>query len=252
MRLLSLPLPMLMLSAALCIAPAFGGGRAHAGGYGAFDWGESVKSIGKKLGKQKLSPHTALEAAALEARVLRAERDEKVRLARLKKRPAADIRRLQKAKPGKPRLSAGYYWVALGPLDAKVVLQFLDERLTGTEVQVLFEAPQRAAAAELLDLMQAKYGAPKEHRGAEAPTAPALDVFDGGDTEIEAYQQPAVNGRSGFLRLVYRSKDRHESVVKHLESLEARWQAISQARNPPGPTPEERDAQRKALLMQHL
>jgi hypothetical protein len=230
----------------------FGPGPAWAGGYGPFDWGEGLKSATKKLDGRKLTPRTDLETVIAEARLLRDERDEKVRLARLKKKPAAEIRRLQKAPPAKARLSAWYYWVELGNLDAKVVLHFLDERLTSAEVNVLFEAAQREAAAELLDLMQSKYGAPKEHRGAESPAAPVVDTFDAGDTEIEAYQQPAVNGRKGFLRLIYRSKDRRETITTYLGQLEERRKALDLARNPPGPTPEEREMHRKSALMQHL
>lgn len=230
------------------LAPGF----ARAGGYGPFDWGESLKSATKKLDGQKLTPRTDLDTVIFESRVLRDERDEKVRLARLKKKPAAEIRRLQKAPPAKARLSAWYYWVELGNLDAKVVLHFLDERLTSAEVNVLFEAPQREAAAELLDLMQSKYGPPKAHRGAESPTAPVVDTFDAGDTEIEAYQSPVVHGRSGFLRLIYRSKDRQETLSTYLTQLTERRKALEQSRNPPGPSPEEREMHRKAALMQHL
>lgn len=243
----------LALALALALSVALSGaGPAWAGGYGPFDWGDSLKSATKKLDGRKLTPRTDLETVLAESRLLRDERDEKVRLARLKKKPAAEIRRLQKAPPAKARLSAWYYWIELGNLDAKVVLHFLDERLTSAEVNVLFEAAQREAAAELLDLMQSKYGAPKEHRGAEAPGAPVVDTFDAGDTEIEAYQSPAVSGRTGFLRLIYRSKDRREAVSTYLAQFEERRKALDLARNPPGPSPEEREMHRKAALMQHL
>lgn len=225
---------------------------ARAGGYGPFDWGEGLRSIGKKLDGRKLQARSDVDALMFEARVLRLERDEKVRQARLKKKPAADIRRLQKAKPAKARLSAYAYWVELGALDAKVLLHLLDERLTSAEVHVLFEPSQRAAAGELLDLMQSKYGAPKAHRGAATPDAPAVDVFDAGDTEIEAFQQPAVGSRAGFLRIMYRSKDRAEVVTHYLDDLAARLKAIELARNPPGPTAEERELHRKSALMQNL
>ena len=252
MRPLSFALPVLMLSAALCVTPVFRSGQAQAGGYGAFDWGERLKSVTKKLDGRRFTPRTDLETVTLETRVLRGERDEKVRLARLKKKPASEVRRLQRVKPAKTRLSAGFYWLELGPLEAKVVLHFLDERLTSAEVNVLFEAHQRAAAAELLDLLQAKYGAPKAHRGADSPGAPAVDLFDGGDTDVEAYQQPVHDGRSGFLRLIYRSKERRDTVLTYLGDLEARWRALQEARHPPGPSAAERDTQRKADLMQHL
>jgi len=224
---------------------------AHAG-YGPFEWGEHVRTVTKKLGKLRLAPRTDAEPVLLEARVLRAERDEKVRLARLKKKPAADIRRLSRAKPSRARLSAYAYWVELGPLDAKVVLHFLDERLTGAEVGVLFTASDREAAALVLDLLAEKYGAAKHRRGEEAANAPVVDVFEAPGTDIEAYQQPATAGQSGFLRLVYRGREQHERLDAYLGSLAERAAALEEARRPKGPSPEEREAARKAAIRQNL
>jgi hypothetical protein len=221
-------------------------------GYGPFEWGESIRAATKKLGKIRLAPRPDAEDVLFEAKVLRAERDEKVRLARLKKKPAADIRRLSKAKPAKARLSAHFYWVELGPLDAKVVLHFLDERLTGAEVGVLFTAAERAAAGELLDLLAEKYGPAKVRRGADAPNAPVVDVFEAADTDIEAYQQPATGGQSGYLRLVYRGREQQARVDAYLKSLAERAAAIEEASRPKGPSPEEREAARRAALRQHL
>jgi hypothetical protein len=233
--------------AVLCALPA----TAWAG-YGPFEWGESLKSVGKKLGKVRLAPRTDVEVVLFEDKVLRAERDEKVRLARLKKKPAADIRRLSRAKPSKARLSAHFYWVELGPLDAKVVLQFLDERLTAAEVAVLFAANERAAAGEILDLLTEKYGPARSRRGADAPGAPVVDVFEAAGTDIEAYQQPAVGGQSGFLRLLYRGREQKDRVETYLKSLAERAAALEEARRPKGPTPEELEAARRAALLQHL
>ena len=233
-----------------CLLPA----AARAGGYGGFDWGQSQVSIAKALAKtgKALRPRGDVEAVQLEARVQAAEHEEKIRRAVEKKRPAADIRRLKKAKRPAPRLSAQFYWVELGPLDAKVLLHFLDLRLVAAEVDVPFAASQRPAVAELLDLLESKYGAPKEHRGAAAPEAPVVDLFDAGDTTVEAWQQPAARGRSGLLHLVYHARERREARDGYLEELRTRLEAVELARKPKGPTPEERESARKAALLQHL
>lgn len=245
-------LPQAWLLAVAVALGVFGVPSGVQAGYGPFEWGESLRAVTKKLGKIRVAPRTDAEPVLFEAKVLRAERDEKVRLARLKKKPAADIRRLSRAKPSKARLSAHFYWVELGPLDAKVVLHFLDERLTGAEVGVLFAASDREAAGELLDLLAEKYGPAKRRRGADAPNAPIVDVFEAPGTDIEAYQQPATGGQSGFLRLVYHEREQKERVDAYLKSLAERAAALEEARRSKGPSPEEREAARKAALRQHL
>ena len=226
--------------------------RAEAGGYGGVEWGETLRSALKKLKERQPRPRTDLEPIVFEDRVLREERDEKVRVAIQKKRSRADIARLRKLSLARARFAALYYWVDLGPLDGKVVLSFLDDKLTSAEVDVLYQPSERGAAAELLDLVEQKYGAPKEHRGDDKPGAPAVDIFEAENTRIEAYQQPAVAGRGGLLRLTYRNPERALEVDRFMDDLHNRLEQLEQARHTLGPTPEERDAARKAALMRHL
>ena len=101
--------------------------RAEAGGYGGVEWGETLRSALKKLKERQPRPRTDLEPIVFEDRVLREERDEKVRVAIQKKRSRADIARLRKLSLARARFAALYYWVDLGPLDGKVVLSFLDD-----------------------------------------------------------------------------------------------------------------------------
>lgn len=240
------------LALAVCLALALVPAPAAAGGYGGLDWGESIRGAQKKLKEAAPRPRTDVEALALEARVLTDERDEKVRLAILKKRPRADIVRLRRAPPAKARLAALGYWVDLGPLDGKVILSFFDDRLYAAEVTVIVPSALRASAGELLDLLVEKYGPPREHRGEEKAGAPAVDVFVQGDTRIEAFQQPATAGRNGLVQLVYLAPERQKLADAYVEDLHARAEMIATARHPQGPTEEEREAARKAALLRHL
>jgi hypothetical protein len=117
--------------------------------------------------------------------------------------------------------------------------------------RLIGKAPKEHAA-EVLDLLSRRYGDPIARRGEDKPGAPVVDTFDAGAAALEAFQQPAREGRAGFLRLEYRARDLSEAAAAYVDELRKVRRDIELARNPPPPTPEALDEKRRNAILEHL
>ena len=221
-------------------------------GYAGVPWGATSSDTRARMGPKRLKPRRDTAFVVLESEVQALERDEALRLARRDKKPAKAIKALKAKRPEPVRFSAQHTWVKLGRLDAQVMLHFLDDRLWGVDLSVPFGDATREDAAEVLDLLSRRYGDPVARRGEDKPGAPVVDTFDAGAAVLEAFQQPAREGRAGFLRLEYRARDLSGAAAAYVDELRKVRRDIELARNPPPPTPEALDEKRRNAILEHL
>jgi hypothetical protein len=230
---------------ALLLAPP-----ALAGGYGQFSWGTSIKKVKKKLRKARLreapdAEHVAFERQAL-AEVLAFERRE----AKRKGRKA--WRAYRRSKKPKARLRAMRHWVKLYGLHARVELRFVDKKLYGAVVRVLYSDDQKTTAGRLLDLLAEKYG---------DPTSTATDPdgkrtrmsFDAGDGRLTVFTETATKKKRGILRLGYLATNIGSSVERYLEGIRGRLIQVGRVKERRRAADKEKRLNKeKSLLLRHL
>ncbi len=213
----------LALAALLTVAPS----AASAEGFGQLPWGTKLAVAKKKVrGLRAIDDadtvrfeRDALEAIVGEARAV------------AKKAGKKAWRAWRKRKQPKPRLSAWRYWVKLAELPARVELHFVEGELYGAAVGVLYRPDQKPQAAALLDLLVAKYGAPKPPEVGEAPMGErAVLEWDTGDGSLVLRKRVATDKERGLLHLTYRSQLLGPGVDRYLEDLKKRLVEVERAR----------------------
>lgn len=203
-----------LLLAALVLAPV----RADAVGYGRFRWGESVEACRKK--EPRLRPRPDAEPVAQEREVLALERREQASRARARGPDA--YARWKELKQPEPRLDAHGYWLELAGLPARVTLLFIDDKLFGADVGILFAADRRDRASRVLDLLVEKYGPPTAARGGDPPDQTSVREHDTGDGTLTVFVQPPADDAPGLLRLRYRSIAHGRVAERYVEDLRGR------------------------------
>ena len=203
-----------ILLAALLAAPP-----ALAGGYGQFGWGATVSKVKTALKKTRLreapdAEHVSFEREAL-ATIGAFERAE----AKRKGRKA--WRRWRRRKKPKARLRAQRHWVRLFGLHARVELRFVDQRLYGAVVRVLYSEEQKGRAGEILDLLVSKYGEPTD-TAADGDGQRSRLSFDAGDGQLTVFTETAEKKKRGILRLGYQARVIGGAVDRYLEGIRGR------------------------------
>ncbi len=213
----------LLLAALLLIAPR----PALADGFGQLPWGTKLAVAKKKIGG--LRPTDDADTVRFEREALETIIDEERALARKAGRKA--YRAWTKRKRPRPRLSAWRYWVKLAGLPARVELHFADGGLYGATVGVLYRPDQKPQAAELLDLLVAKYGAPEPPAVGDAPMGERATLEWGtGDGTLVLRKRVATAKERGLLHLTYRSQLLGPGVDRYLEGVKGRLIQVERAR----------------------
>lgn len=234
----------LVLTVVLLAPPAL------AGGYGQFAWGTPVKTVKKKLRKIRLrdaadAEHVAFERQAL-SEILAFERAE----AKRKGRKA--WRTFRRSKKPKPRLTALRHWVRLYGLHARVELRFVDRKLYGAVVRVLYADQEKGAAGRLLDLVAEKYGDPTS-TAADSDGRRTRMSFDAGDGRLTVFTETATKKKRGILRLGYLATNIGSAVERYLEGIRGRLIQVGRVQGQRRTADEEKRAQEeKSLLLRHL
>jgi hypothetical protein len=185
----------LALAALLTVAPS----AASAEGFGQLPWGTKLA-----VAKKKVRGLRAID----DADTVRFERDALEAIvgegrAAAKKAGKKAWRAWRKQKQPKPRLTAWRYWVKLAELPARVEL----------------------------DLLVAKYGAPKPPEVGEAPMGErAVLEWDTGDGSLVLRKRVATDKERGLLHLTYRSQLLGPGVDRYLEDLKKRLVEVERAR----------------------
>ncbi len=225
-------------------------GAAHAGGYGQFGWGTPEKEVRKKLKKHRLRASDSARHVEFEREAIREVLEFEKREAKRAGRKA--WRAWRKRKHPKPRLSATRHWVKLFGLPARVELRFVEGRLYGAVVRVLYSEAQKGAAAQMLDLLAEKYGEPTDEAAAPDGSSSRLE-FDAGDGTVKVYTKAASPKDRGILRIAYDSGNMGSAVDRYLEGVRGRLFQVQLEKSRRRDAAEEKKREaKKAELLKHL
>lgn len=221
------------------------------GGFGRFTWGSSVEAV-REI-EPGITAYAGAEAVTVEAEALERIHADDKRKAKAAGRKAWKAFRSQPVP--KPRLAAYRFWLDLGGLPGRVELRFVDDRLYGAVVRVLYRAKDKPKAARILDGLVSKYGQPLDPPAGMAPVAerPRLDFeIPGGRLQVLRRRVKPGDAR-GMLRLHYRETALSEGVERYLQGLRGRLASLSVAPDPdPEDRPDAEDAPKADPLLQHL
>ena len=205
-------------------------GAAHAD-YGKLRWGASVQQVRKALGKRvKVRAADDLGAAGFERRALARVREEDARHAKAQGKQA--WRAFRRLKRERPRITAHQYWVEIAGLTARVELHFYTHKLYSVVVRVLYQADQKAAAGQILDLLVEKYGDPEPAaNGSDAGPGDRAEVtWDGRAERVVLHKRVVTADAPGLLRISYQGHAVGRMAEGHLAALRKRLDAADAAR----------------------
>ncbi len=204
------------------------------------------------LGKQKIKLRAAREAepVAFEresiAQVLAFDRKQARRGGK------RAWRTFKRRKKPKPRLSAYRYWVRINGLATRVELRFVDLRLYGAVVRILYAEAQRSAISRVLDLVAEKYGAPTDQAVEPDGSRTRLD-FDAGDGRLTVFTETASKKRRGIVRMAYLANNVGSSVERYLEGIRGRLIQVQRVLGDRREAAREKKVQAaKRVLLRHL
>lgn len=236
----------LLLLGLLLTAPAL------AAGYGQFAWGTSLKKVNRALEKQRVKARPAPDAepVAFERQALTEIRAFDKKAARAAGRKA--WRTWRRSKKPKRRMAAVRHWLRIYGLHARIELRFIDRKLYGAVVRVLYDDSQKAQAGQILDLLVEKYGEPTS-RAADPDGVRSRLSFNAGDGELTVFTEAAAKKKRGLLRMAWHANNLGAAADRYTEAVRARLVQVMVAKDKAREAMEEAKRQRlKDTLLRHL
>jgi hypothetical protein len=234
----------------LALALLFVTPPALAGGYGQFEWETPLKTVKQRLKQRRVRAAPDAEPVAFEKDALAEIQAFDKKQARRKGRKA--WRAWRRSKKARRRLSALRYWLRIYGLHARVELRFMDRKLYGAVVRVLYDEARKTNAGQVLDLLAEKYGEPTS-RAAGPEGVRTRMTFDGADGVLTVFTETAGKKRRGLLRMAYHANRSGALADRYIDAVRARLVQVMVANDKQREAKEEAELQKaKDRLLRHL
>lgn len=192
-------------------------------GYGQFEWGQAVASV--RTVRPQLRRAREATDVKLEVGALKKIRAEEARQARLKGAKAYAAWKAESAKRLRRRFASYGHWLKLDGLNTNAQLHFIDGRLYGATVRVLFSRKQIPRADALLGTLTRAYGAPRVFDNPQ----PVRLLYSISDGSLEVHKLLATKKRNGMLRLDYRATELGGAAAFRREALRERLRWVERS-----------------------
>ncbi len=220
-----------------------------AAGYGQFEWDTPLKTVKRRLKKQRVRVAQDAEPVAFERDALAETRAFDKKEARRKGRKA--WRAWRRSKKSKRRLTALRYWVRIYGLPARVELRFMDRKLYGAVVRVLYDEARKANAGQVLDLLVEKYGEPTNR--AAGPGIRTRMTFDAVDGVLTVLTETSAKKRRGLLRMAYQATRAGAVADRYIDNVRTRLVQVMVAKDKRREAKQEAELRKaKDRLLRHL